>query len=142
MKSNELRFNLLVGKLLGMNAQQIQAVIEQLRGHRDRLREVSAIVDGQHPLRRDAKERAQSLMKSAKEALRADHERMSTVSGQNALNPTEDAFLRPAVHESFSHLQVKWNSSPSAAWSSDLYEAITDLEFSLRQLETPQTSEG
>ncbi len=142
MKSNELRFNLLVGKFLGMNSQETQDVIEQLRGHRDRLREVSAIVDGPHPLSREAQEHAQALMKFAKDLLRADHERMSTVSGQNSLNPTEDAYLRPVVHEAFSHLQVKWTSSPSAAWSSDLYEAITDLEFSLRQLETPQTSEG
>ncbi len=125
-----------------MNSKEIQAVIEQLRGHRDRLREVSAIVDGQHPLSREAKECAQGLMKIAKEALRADYKRMSTSSGQNALNPTEDAYLRPAMQEACSHLQVKWNSSPSAEWSSDLYEAITDLEFSLRQLETPQTSEG
>jgi hypothetical protein len=142
MKLSELRFNLLVGKFLRMNAQQIEAVVEQLRGHRDRLREVLAIVGSQNPLSREAKERAQSLMKLAKEALRADHMRMSTVSGQNALNPTEDAFLRPAVHEVFSHLQVKSNSYPSTAWSSDIYEAIADLEFYLHQLESPQTSEG
>ena len=116
-----------------------KAVINQLRIHRDRLRAVMDLVGEELPLSRDVKERAQTLMESAKESLRKDYERMSTVSGGAALNPTEDAYLRPAVHEAFSHLRVKWNSNPSSEWHSDLYEAIADIEFFLHQVESPST---
>lgn len=115
------------------------AVITQLRAHRDRLRVVMDVIGDRFPLAKDAKERAQTLMQSAKESLRTDYKRMSTVSGEAALNPTEDAYLRPAVHEAFAHLRVKWNSNPSSEWHSDLYEAMTDIEFFLHQLEASPT---
>ncbi|MHB1785269.1 MAG: basic helix-loop-helix domain-containing protein [Acidimicrobiales bacterium] len=123
-----------------MGSAEENAVIDQLRAHRDRLRAVMDLVGDRLPLPKDAKERAQTLMQAAKESLRADYKRMSTVSGEAALNPTEDAYLRPAVHEAFTHLRVKWNSNPSSEWHSDLYEAVTDIEFFLHQLE-PSSSE-
>lgn len=124
-----------------MSTAEENAVIEQLRAHRDRLRAIMDLVGDRLPLPRDAKERAQSLMQAAKESLGADYKRMSTVSGEASLNPTEDAYLRPAVHEAFTHLRVKWNSNPSSEWHSDLYEAISDIEFFLHQLESPSEKE-
>lgn len=120
-----------------MSTQEETAVIEQLRAHRDRLQKVADLVPERPSLTGAAKEQAQALMKSAKELLTEDYRRMATVSGQAALNAPERAFLYPAVHEASTKVRVKWNSNPSSQWSSDLYDAISDLDHFLHQLEHP-----
>jgi hypothetical protein len=125
-----------------MSIQEATAVITQLRDHRDRLQKLADLVSDGSALTGPAKEQAQALMKAAKESLSEDYRRMATVSGQAGLNATERAFLYPAVHEASTKIRVKWNSKPSSAWASDLYDAISDLDHFLHQLESPSENQA
>ncbi len=119
-----------------MDKAEALAVIDQLQAHLDRLNEILDLIGDCGSLSPQAIARSKTLMKAAKEALQDDDRRMSAVSGQAALNPTEDAYLRPAIQGAARHLKVPMNTTPNAKWRSDLYEAISDIKDPLGQLKS------
>ena len=115
------------------DAAEREAVAEQLREHRDRLKDLLDLVSAQTGLSTVDKERARGLLAVAKVEIRRENDRLTKFGRQGALNVTEDAYLRPAIQEATAHVKARVNADPSR-WTGDLSEAIMDLEHYLNQI--------
>lgn len=117
-----------------MNERERNDVVERLKAYQTEIRHIFDLV-AKLPLSQQDRIRAQAELKSLKERLKEDYHRGSTVGGRAALNAVERAYFQPAIHEASTTIRVKWNSTPSPTWSSELYSALVGIEHALNELE-------
>lgn len=117
-----------------MAGNERQEVLDRLNAYEARIRDLLTLLDG-IPLPREKVDEARTQMKAFKEKLDADYHRGSTVSGKATLNGVERAFFQPAIDGAATTIRVRWNSTPSKDWCSELYSALTDIKHFRRDLE-------
>jgi hypothetical protein len=78
--------------------------------------------------------RIQEQLKSLKESLKADYYRRDTKKGENAMSDIEKFFLFPAIHEAYTSIFIKTNSTPSRKWINDLFNARNSIQYYLDDL--------
>lgn len=116
-----------------MNADKA-SVIERLEAYDRRFEELLAMLQNMLPLRGEAKDRAQALLKSLKEDLGAEYRKMSTVRGQKELTEVERSCYAPVIHQAFADIHVATNSTPNDKWHSELYGAQISITYMLHEL--------
>jgi hypothetical protein len=99
------------------------SVIQRLEAYKLRIDEIMTLLEGTLPLRGEAREQAQSLLKSLKADLGDERERMSTVHGQAALSDIERSHYASVIGKAYTEIQVTINSIPNDKWHNDLYRA-------------------
>jgi hypothetical protein len=117
-----------------MSESEMRACLERLDQLRAGIKAVEAVFGDKRQLFGSDRQRAQELLAEIKTRLKQEYRRTSAERGRSSLNPVEQAFYSPAVHEAITKLRVKTNSIPNASWLSELYDAAGDIEHYASQL--------
>lgn len=117
-----------------------QACIERLKRHRDRIDELMELIGDKPHFSSEETAKAQRMLKEIKDLLGTEYKTMGTVRGEKAMSDIEHSCYFPAIHEAFTHINVKVSSIPSSKWYGELYDARFDLDYYIKGLESHQDS--
>jgi len=106
-----------------------KACLKKLEDIKAQLEALEELMGEKTTLYDEEKKQAQELLKALKATLRAEYRRTSTSSGKAVLNTTEEHHYRRAIHEAYSKLRVKSNSTPNQQWFHEIYDVRTDIEW-------------
>lgn len=114
----------------------MNACLAKLYRLRDQFNEILNLLGQKHSLRGEEKAKAQELLKALKGQLRNEYKFGSTLKGEKKMTQVEIAYYFPAVQDALNNIYVKTNSVPNGRWRSDLFSALGQIEFFIRQLES------
>ena len=118
-------------KTTGLNKNEC---IKNLRLYRDKMKKILSLVEENLPLCDAAEERAQSLLNSLKQGIKADLDRGSTIGEQKQIGKLERDFFLPAIYEAAKRVSVEPNSTPDQRWIDEIDIAQKYIKYYLNQL--------
>jgi len=118
-----------------MSVSEELACLERLEELESDINDILDLFNDRQQLFGTDKNFAQEMLRTLKKKLKDEYQRTSSVKSCASLNPTEQAFYAPAIHEAFTSINVKTNSKPDSKWISDLYDAADSIHFYAYQLQ-------